>query len=96
MVQTLEKLVLMTVPFLVLLDLLKAVWHLPLRKACLTALFRRCSTVKLASLVKTLPWDHPVAQTLDREVHRRQMAGKSCRFCSESIHSFVYTLFHWL
>jgi len=54
--------------------------NLPMGQACLTALFRRSSTVKLASLAKTLPWDHPVAQTLDRDLHRRKMAGKSGRF----------------
>ena len=61
MVQTLEKLVLLTVPFTALFDLLQAVWHLPLRKECLTTLFRRSNTVKLTSLAKQLPWDHPVA-----------------------------------
>ena len=80
MVQTLEKLVLSSVPLVVLLDLLKAVWHLPIRKACLSTLFRRCRTDEMTRLSKTLPWDHPIARTLDREVHRRKMAGKSCRF----------------
>ena len=55
MVQTMEKLVLSTVPFVVLLDMLKVVWHLPLRKVCLSTLLQRSSTVKLASLSQTLP-----------------------------------------
>ena len=45
-------------------------WHLPLKEPCLTVLFRTASTLKLASLAKTLPWDDPVARTLDFEVHR--------------------------
>ena len=80
MVHTLEKLVLMTVPFVVLLGLLKAVWDLPLQKVCLSTLLQRCSTVKLTSLFRAQPWDHPIGRTLDFEVHRRKMAGKSCRF----------------
>ena len=80
MVQTLEKLVLMTVPIVVLLDLLNAVWHLSLRKVCLSTLLQRCSTVKLTSLSLTLSSDDPIARALDFEVHRHKMAGKSCRF----------------
>lgn len=55
-------------------------WHFPLRKPCLTALFRRSNTDELGDLAKQLPWDHPIARTLDHEVHRRRIAGKSCRF----------------
>ena len=80
MVQTLEKLVLLTVPFLVLLDLLKSVWHLPLKKPCLQTLFRRAKTDELTSLAKTLPWEDPVARALDFEVYRRKMAGKMTSF----------------
>ena len=80
MVNSLEVLVLYAVPVTVLFDLLRAVWHLPLRKPCVSALFRRSSTDELTRLAKQLPWDHPIARTLDREVHRRKMAGKSCRF----------------
>ena len=81
MVNSLEALVLYSVPLVVLLDLLKAVWHLPIRKACVSALFRRCDTDEMYRLSRTLPWDDPIARTLDHEVHRRRMAGKSCRFC---------------
>ena len=80
MVNSLEALVLYAVPRTVLFDLLRAVWHLQLRKPCVSALFRRSSTDELTRLAKQLPWDHPIARTLDREVHRREMAGKSCRF----------------
>lgn len=80
MVNLLEALVLYTVPLTVLFDLLQAVWHLPLWKACVSALFRRSTTHDLSRLSRTLPWDHPIARTLDHEVHRRKMAGKSCRF----------------
>ena len=34
----------------------------------------------MTRLAKQLPWDHPIARTLNHEVHRRKMAGKSCRF----------------
>ena len=85
-----EALFLLTVPLMVLLDLLKAVWHLPLRKVCSRTLFRGSCTAELARLSGTLPWDDPISRTLDR----RKRAGKSCRFCSESIHSFSHTLFN--
>ena len=95
MVSSLEALVLYSVPLAVVFDLLKAVWHLPLRKACVSALFRRSSTEELTDLVKQLPWDHPIARTLDHEVHRRRMAGKSHRFFNarSGVHSFPHTLF---
>ena len=80
MVQTLEKLVLTTVPLVVLLDLWKAVWHLPLKRICLSTLFKRSCTTELTNLSRTLPWDDPVARPLDYEMHRREMAGKSCLF----------------
>ena len=47
MVNSLEALVLYTVPFKVVFDLLKAVWPLPLRKACVSALFHRSNTDEL-------------------------------------------------
>ena len=56
MVNSLEALVLYSVPLVVLLDLLKAVWHLPIRKACVSALFRRCETDEMYRLSRTLPW----------------------------------------
>lgn len=75
-VQTLENLLLLTVPFVVLLDFLKQVWHLPLKKQCLSNLFCRASTHKLTCLAKNLAWEDPVAQALDFEMHRWKMAGK--------------------
>ena len=95
MVNSLEALVLYTVPLAVLFDLLQAAWHLPLRKACVNALFRRNTTDELTRLSRTLPWDYPIARTLDREVHRRKMAGKSCHFfvARTGVHSFPNTLF---
>ena len=80
MVNSLEALELYSVPLAVLFDLLQAVWDCPLRKACVSALFGQSSTDELTQLSRTLPWDHPIARTLDHEVHRRKMAGKSCRF----------------
>ena len=52
--------------------------HLPLKTNCLSTLLQQCSTVKYASLSKTR--DDLIARTLDFEVDRRKMAGKSCRF----------------
>ena len=80
MVNSIEALVLHLVPLAVLLNLLQAVWHLPLTKACVSALFRPSTTDELSRLAKQFPWDHPIARMLDHEVHRRKMAGKSCRF----------------
>ena len=71
MVNSLEALVLYAVPRTVLFDLLQAVWHLPLRKPCVSALFRRSSTDGLTNLDKQFAWDHPIARTLDHEVRRR-------------------------
>ena len=96
MVNSLEALVLYAVLFTVVLDLLQAVWHPPLRNSCVSALFRRSTTEELTRLAKTLPWDHPIARTLDHEVHRRKMGGKSCHFCCGArpgVHSFPHTLF---
>ena len=76
MVNSLEALVLYSVPLEVLLDLLKAIWHLHIKKACVSALFRRSTTNELTCLAKQLPWDHPIARTFDHEMHRRKMAGK--------------------
>ena len=49
----------------------------------------------MTRLAKQLPWDHPIARTLNHEVHRRKMAGKSCRFFDwqDSVPSFTHTLF---
>ena len=83
--------------FLILLDLLKQVWHLPLKLPFWETLLRRCSTQTLTSLSKTLPWDDPVARALDFEVHRRKMAGKfmSLPLVGWSLHSLI-TLFSFL
>ena len=77
MVSSLQSLVLYSVPIAMLFDLLKILWHLPIRRDCLRALFRRCTHEQLRDLAKTLPWDHPVARNLDHEVHRRRKAGES-------------------
>ena len=76
-VNSLEALVLYTVPIAVLSSTCckLCVWHLPLREACVSALFRRSTTDELTRLSKQFPWDHP-ARRLDHEVHRRKMAGK--------------------
>ena len=85
MVSTLQSLVLYTVPIATLFDLLQTLWHLPMRKDCERALFRRSTLEQLIDLAKTLPWDHPVARALDQEVHRRRMAGTS----------FFFAFFHF-
>ena len=97
-VQTLEKLCLSTVPFLVLLDVLKAVWHLPLCKVCWRTLLQRSSTVKLAGLSKTLPWDHPIAQETLRCIAGKWPVSRVAFFCWQGWVPFLpfpYTLFHW-
>ena len=98
MVNSLQALVLYAVPLTVLFDMLKTLWHLPLRKDCVSALFRRGTLEKLRDLAKTLPWDHPIARTLDHEVHRRRMAGKPYRFfvARSGVPSFPHTLFLFL
>ena len=76
MVGTLQSMVMYSVPIAMLFDMLKMLFHLPLGKECLRALFRRCTYKELRDWAKTLPWDHPVARKLDHEVHRRRMAGE--------------------
>ena len=80
MVSSLQSIVLYSVPIAMLFDLLKTLWHLPMRHDCLCALFKRCTHEELRDLAKTLPWDHPVARKLDHEVHRRHMPGESYGF----------------
>ena len=91
MVNSLQSLVLYSVPIAILFDMLKILHHLPMGHECFRALFRRCTHKELRDWAKTLPWDHPIARKLDHEVHRRRMAGKSpfrffillgCRFFS--------------
>ena len=80
MVSSLQSIVLYSVPIAMLFDLLKTLWHLPMRQDRLRALFRRCTHEEMRDLAKMLPWDHPVARKLDHEVHRRRMAGESYGF----------------
>ena len=80
MVNSLQSIVLYSVPIAILFDMLKLMCHLPMGHECLQALFRRCTHEELRAWAKTLPWDHPVARKLDHEVHRRRMAGKSYGF----------------
>ena len=77
MVGTLSSIVLYSMPIAILFETLKMLWHLPIRKDRLRALVRRCGWKELRDWAKTLPWDHPVARSLDQEVHRRKMAGES-------------------
>ena len=80
MVSSLSSIVLYSMPIAILFESLKMLWHLPIRQDCLRALFRRCGWKELRDWAKTLPWDHPVARSLDKEVHRRKMAGESLSF----------------
>ena len=77
MVNSLQSLVLFSVPIAMLFEMLKELHRLPMGKECLRAMFRRCTHEELRNWAKTLPWDHPVARSLDHEVHRRRMAGES-------------------
>ena len=80
MVSSLQSIVLYSVPIAILFDMLKLLHNLPMGKECLRAMLRRCTHEELRAWAKTLPWDHPVARSLDHEVHRRRMAGESL-FC---------------
>ena len=77
MVSSLQSIVLYSVPIATLFDMFKMLHRLPMGKECLRALFRRCTHEELRDWAKTLPWNHPVARSLDHEVHRRRMAGES-------------------
>ena len=77
MVSSLQSIVLYSVPIATLFDMFKMLHRLPMGKECLRALFRRCTHEELRDWAKTLPWDHPVARSLDHEVHRRRMASES-------------------
>ena len=77
MVNSLQSIVLYSVPIAILFDMLKILHHLPMGHECFRALFRRCTHEELRDWAKTLPWDHPIARKLDHEVHRRRMAGES-------------------
>ena len=93
MVSSLQSIVLYSVPIAMLFDLLKTLWHLPMRRDCLRAMFKRFTHEELRDWAKTLPWDHPVARSLDHEVHRRRMAGESHLFFSLPGRGFPYTPF---
>ena len=77
MVNSLQSIVLYSVPIAILFDMLKPLCNLLMGKECLRAMFRRCTHEELRNWAKMLPWDHPVARSLDHEVHRRRMAGES-------------------
>ena len=95
MVSSLQSLVLYSVPIAMLFDMLKELHRLPMVQDCLRAMFRRCTHEELRNWAKTLPWDHPVARSLDHEVHRRRMAGESyfCFFSPCLGMGFPYTPF---
>ena len=76
MVNSLQSLVLFSVPIAILIEMLKILHHLPMGHECFSALFRRCTHEELRAWAKTFPWDHPIARKLDHEVHRRRMAGE--------------------
>ena len=77
MVNSLQSIVLFSVPIAILFEMLKNLHNLPMGHECLRALFRRCTHDELRNWAKTLPLDYPVARKLDHEVHRRRMAGES-------------------
>ena len=76
MVNSLQSLVLFSVPIAMLIEMLKILHHLPMGHELFSALFRRCTHEELRAWASTFPWDHPIARKLDHEVHRRRMAGK--------------------
>ena len=80
MVNSLQSIVLFSVPIAILIDMLKILHHLPMGHELFRALFRRCTHEELRDWAKTFPWDHPIARKLDHEVHRRRMAGECYGF----------------
>ena len=94
MVNSLQSLVLFSVPIAILIEMLKILHHLPMGHECFRALFRRCTHEELRAWAKTFPWDHPIARKLDHEVHRRRMAGKFHGFHFLGVGPFFpYTFF---
>ena len=79
-----------------LFDQLQAVWHLPLRKACVSALFRRSTTDEMTRLSRTLPWNHPIARILDREVAKWPVGHVAFFVARTGVHSFPHTPFFFL
>ena len=99
MVNSLQSIVLYSVPIAILFDMLKMLHYLPMGKDCLRAMLKRCTHKELREWAKTLPWDHPVARKLDQEVHRRLMAGESCDFSFFRVwvpfpYTFFFSLIH--
>ena len=95
MVNSLQSIVLFSVPIAILIDMLKILHHLPMGHELFRALFRRCTHEELREWAKTFPWDHPIARKLDHEVHRRRMAGEfyGFSFFSGVGPFFPYTFF---
>ena len=91
MVNSLQSIVLYSVPIAILFDMLKLLHKLPMGQECLRAMFRRSTHEELRDWAKTLPWDHPVARSLDHEVHRRRMAGESPFFICLGQGIFFFT-----
>ena len=79
MVNSLQSLVLFSVPIAILFDMLKILHHLPMGHECFRALFKRCTHEELRDWAVGPPY-HPIARKLDHEVHRRRMAGESYGF----------------
>ena len=82
MVNSLQSIVLFSVPIAMLIEMLKILHHLPMGHEIFRALFRRCTHEELRAWARTFQWDHPIARKLDHEVHRRRMAGKFYDFFS--------------
>ena len=80
MVNSLQSIVLFSVPIAMLIEMLKILHHLPMGHELFRALFRRCTHEELRAWARTFQWDHPIARKLDHEVHRRRMAGECHRF----------------
>ena len=99
MVNSLQSLVLFSVPIAMLIEMLKILHHLPMGHELFRALFRRCTHEELRDWAKTFPWDHPIARKLDHEVHRRRMAGEFYDFSIffwgvGPFSSFLFYFFH--
>ena len=77
---SLQSIILYTVPIAMLIEMLKILHHLPMGHELFRALFRRCTHEELRAWARTFPWDHPIARKLDHEVHRRRMAGEFHHF----------------
>ena len=99
MVNSLQSLVLFSVPIAILIDMLKILHHLPMGHELFRALFRRCTHEELRAWARTFQWDHPIARKLDHEVHRRRMAGKFHSFhffggCGSPFSLYPFLIFY--